>query len=144
MQVEYAFIADAADARDGFFYVLRGGTDIWNVPAAAPLPWTVGPMSFVVRLVGEPHEIGMKKRVAFTIVDPDARPIGIEGNGQIEFGPHPIDRTRTQGALIHFRVPAKVPGPGAYFFELHSDGRRLCQVPFWVIAVETVTDGPTI
>ncbi len=141
MRVEYSFIADAADARDGLFYVLRGGTDIWNVAVNAPLPWTIGPMSFVVRLVGEPHEIGQQKPVTFTIVDADARPIGIEGSGQIEFARHPIDRTRTSGALIHFRVSANVPGPGAYFFELHSDGRRLCQVPFWVIAVETVADG---
>lgn len=140
MQVDYAFIADAADARDGLFYVLRGGADIWNVPAATPLPWAIGPMSFVVRLVGAPNEIGGKKSVAFTIVDPDARPIGIEGNKQIEFGPHPIDRTRTSAALIHFRVSASVPGAGAYFFELHSEGRRLCQVPFWVIAVETAAD----
>jgi len=142
MHLEYAFIADAADARDGLFYVLRGGTDIWNIQADTPLPWVVGPMSFVVRLVGETREIGLLKQVGFKIVDADSRPIGLEGSAQIEFGPHPVDRTRTSGALIHFRVPtASVPGPGAYFFEVHSDDQRLCQVPFWVMSVDATSLG---
>ena len=133
MKVEYAFIAEAADAANGLFYVLRGGTDIWYVLPEVTFPTTVGPMSFVVRLIGGPEEVGRSLAVNFTIVDPDGRSLGVEGAGEIEFSEHPLDRTRANGALIHFRIPVPVPAPGAYFFELHSPEVRLCQVPFWVL-----------
>jgi uncharacterized protein DUF6941 len=133
MEVEYAFIAEDADAQNGLFYVLKGGTDIWYTPPDALFPVGIGPMSFVVRLVGEPSEVSTELPVSFVIVDADSRPIGVQGEGQITFAPHPIDRTRTGGALIHFRMAIQAPAHGAYFFELHSDDRRLCQVPFWIV-----------
>lgn len=138
MQVEFAFIAEAADVANGLFYVVRGGTDIWHVPSQAEFPLTVGPMSFVVRLMAEPSETEMTFPVRFTVVDPDGRSIGVDGDGEIAFSTHPIDRTRSSGALLHFKLTLPVPSPGAYFFELHGQGNRLCQVPFWVlIAPET-------
>lgn len=133
MQVEYAFIAEAADAANGLFYVVRGGTDIWHVPPQAEFPLTVGPMSFVVRLMADPSETGTSFPVHFTVVDPDGRSIGVQGDAEIAFQPHPIDRTRSGGALLHFKLALPVPSAGAYFFELHGQGNRLCQVPFWVL-----------
>lgn len=136
MRVEYGFIAEAADTVNGLFYVVRGGTDIWNLPMEAEFPLAVGPMSFVIRLIGEPHEVGSSIGVEFQVVDADGQSIGMAGAGQIEFTPHPIDRTRASGALLHFRMAVSVPAPGAYFFELHSGGIRLTQVPFWIMTVE--------
>lgn len=135
MRVEYAFIAEAADVQAGLFYVTRGGTDIWHIPAEAPFPVGLGPMSFVVRAVGGIEEIGQEIPVQFTLVDADSRSIGVSGNGSISFNSHPIDRTRTGGALLHFRLGFAVPAPGAYFFQLESEGERLCQIPFWVVEV---------
>ncbi len=132
VNVEFAFIAEAADAKDGLFYVVRGGTDIWNVAADAKFPFSIGPMSFVVRLTGDPSEIGRKLMLESSIVDADGRSVGMESHGEIELSSHPIDRTRTGSALIHFRLGFQVPSTGAYFFELHADETRLCQVPFWV------------
>lgn len=134
MRVEYGFIAEAADAVEGLFYVVRGGTDIWHTPAGAPFPMVVGPMSFVIRLSGEPHEVGAPLPLSFKIVDADGRSIGAEGQGEVGFGPHPVDRTRTTGALIHFKLGVPVPGPGAYFFELYSADQRLAQIPFWILS----------
>jgi hypothetical protein len=93
-------------------------------------------MSFVVRLLAEPEQVGLSFPVEFSVVDADAQPIGVSGSGEVEFPPHPVDRTRAGGALIHFRLPVQVPRPGAYFFELHAFGERLCQVPFWILAPE--------
>lgn len=133
MQVEYGFIADSADAQNGLFYVVRGGTDIWHLPADVIFPVPIGPMSFVVRLVGQLDEIGQPIAVSFKLVNLDGHPVGEEGQGQIEFAPHPFDRTRTSGALLHFRVGFSAPSAGAFVFELHSNDRRLCQIPFWVV-----------
>lgn len=133
MRAEYGFIAEAADAQAGLFYVLRGGTDIWYSPPDATFPLPIGPMSFIVRVVGEPGEVGRDLSVSFTIVDADGRPCGVHGSGSISFSNHPVDRTRSGGALLHFRIGFEVPAPGAYLFELHSGGARLCQIPFWVV-----------
>lgn len=132
MRVEYAFIAESADVQAGLFYVVRGGTDIWYTQAGAAFPVAIGPMSFVVRLVGEPPEIGTEQPVEFTVVDADGRPIGVGGTGSIAVSAHAIDRTRSGAALLHFRLAFSIPATGAYFFELYSGGERLCQVPFWV------------
>jgi hypothetical protein len=134
MQVEYGFVAEAADAQAGLFYVVRGGSDIWSVTPGARFPLAIGPVSFLLRLVGEPPEIGRDLPVDFAIVDADGRSLGIEGSAQISFSAHPVDRTRTSGALLHFRLGFEVPGPGAYFFELHHRSQRLVQVPFWIVA----------
>jgi len=132
MRVEYAFISESADVQSGLFYVVRGGTDIWYAPAGADFPVPIGPMSFVVRLVGDPQEVGTDQPVEFTVVDADGRPTGVGGTGAIAVTAHAIDRTRSGAALLHFRLAFAIPAPGAYFFELFSKGERLCQVPFWV------------
>lgn len=133
MEVEYGFIAEAADAQSGLFYVVRGGTDIWHVPPDAPFPLGIGPMSFVVRLAGDPSEVGREIKLRYVLVDEDGRSIGVEGEGPVSLPPHPVDRTRTGSALVHFRLAFQVPRSGPYFFELHSDAERLCQIPLWVV-----------
>ncbi|MCA1840332.1 MAG: hypothetical protein ABR507_07585 [Actinomycetota bacterium] len=136
MNVEFAFIAESADAVNGLFYVVRGGTDIWYVPPQIQFPAPIGPMSFVVRMVGDPGETGRLLPVSFDVVDVDGRPTGVEGNSEISFQPHALDRTRTSSALMHFKVGFGAPSTGAFFFQMHSEGRRLCQVPFWILRAE--------
>lgn len=133
MRVEYAFVAESADVQSGLFYVVRGGTDIWSPPAGSSFPVPIGPMSFVVRLVGDPVEVGSEIPVSFTVVDADGRSTGVDGTGTIRVAAHAVDRTRSGAALLHFRLGFSIPAPGAYFFELHSADERLCQVPFWVL-----------
>ena len=132
MLVDYAFIAESADVQAGLFYVVRGGTDIWYAQPGSTFPVPIGPMSFVVRLVGDSLEIGSQQTVEFSIVDADGHSIGVGGTGLISVAAHAIDRTRSGAALLHFRLGFAVPAAGAYFFELHSNEERLCQVPFWV------------
>src|SRR2546423_7089033 len=132
MRVEDAFLAGSADVQPGIFDVSRGGADIWCAPEGAGFPVPIGPMSFVVRLVGDPQDVGTDQPVEFTVVDADGRPTGVGGTGTIAVAAHAIDRTRSRAALLHFRLAFAIPAPGAYFFELFSRGERPCQVPFWV------------
>lgn len=136
MRVDYAFVAETADVQAGLFYVVRGGTDIWSPPAGQEFPVPIGPMSFVVRLVGEPNEVGQEITVEFKVVDADGRPTGMGGTGIISVSAHAVDRTRSGAALLHFRLGFTIPAAGAYFFELHAGGERLCQVPFWVLPAQ--------
>lgn len=133
MLVEYGFVAEAADAQVGLFYVVRGGSDIWSVAPDVTFPLQLGPVSFLLRLVGEPQEVGKDLTLDFAIVDADGRPLGVHGSAGISFSPHPVDRTRTSGALLHFRLGFEVPEVGAYLFELHHEGERLWQIPFWIV-----------
>lgn len=142
MKAEFGFIAESADAVAGLFYVVRGGTDIWNVPPGATFPLTIGPMSFVIRLNGEINEVGTDIPVKASIVDADGQTIGFEGHGGIRLPDHPIDRTRTGSALIHFRLAIQIPAPGAYFFDLHTQEQLLTRIPLWVVQGSATTGPP--
>ena len=143
MRVDYAFVAEAADSQGGLFYVTRGGTDLFFLPRAFPRPLRLGAISFVVRLVGEPHEIGETFPVTYTVVDADANPIGFRQETEARFEAHPIDPTRTTASIVAVRFYGfPIPDFGTYLFEVHTGEERLAQVPFWVVPVDA-PPGPT-
>src|ERR1700726_3104231 len=111
MRVEYAFISESADVQSGLFYVVRGGTDIWYAPAGADFPVPIGPMSFVVRLVGEPQEVGTDQPVEFTVVDAAGRrpAILLELCSRATDGPPP---PAASAGLRRWRPGRRLPRPG--------------------------------
>ena len=139
MRVEYAFVAEAADAQGGLFYVTRGGAEIFGIPSGFPKPLNVGALSFVIRLTGEVEEMDRPLPVQFRIVDADGNPLAFAQDAEVRFERHPIDPTRTTGTVMAFRFYGfPVPDFGTYVFEVHADDERLAEVPFWVVPV----DGP--
>jgi uncharacterized protein DUF6941 len=145
MRVDYAFIAEAADSQGGLFYVTRGGADIHFLPRNFPKPLRLGAISFVVRIVGEPHEIGESFTFVYAIVDADGQPVNFEQAMEARFEPHPIDPTRASATVVTFRFYGfPVPEFGTYLFEVRHGDERLAQVPFWVVPVDAPTpeDGP--
>ena len=141
MKVDYAFVAEAADSQGGLFYVTRGGADIHFLPRDFPKPLRLGAISFVVRLVGEPEEIGQTFTVVCTIVDADGH-AAYRQEVQTRFDPHPIDPTRAGASVFAFRFYGfPVPDFGTYLFEVHLGEERLAQVPFWVVPVEGPPEG---
>jgi uncharacterized protein DUF6941 len=142
VRVDYAFIAEVADAQNHFFYVTRGGADIHMAPRTAPKPFRIDALSFVVGIVGEPHEVGRDLPLAWTIVDADGRP-SVRQDGVIRFEQHPIDPTRTKTNVMALRFFGfLVPDFGTYLFEVHHDDERLTQVPFWVVPVDQAPPAP--
>jgi hypothetical protein len=139
MRVDYAFVAEAADSQAGLFYVTRGGADLHFLPREFPRPLRLGAISFVVRLVGEPHEVGQTFAVHYGVVDADGHPVNFQQEVQTRFDAHPIDATRASSAVVTFRFYGfPVPDFGTYLFEVRLGEERLAQVPFWVVPV----DGP--
>lgn len=137
MKVDYAFVAEAADSQAGLFYVTRGGADIHFLPRDFPRPLRLGAISFVVRLVGEPHETGETFAVQYAIVDADGNGVNFSQDVQTRFEAHPIDSTRTTASVVTFRFYGfPVPDFGSYLFEVRLGGERLAAVPFWVVAIE--------
>ena len=138
MKVDYAFIAEAADSQGGLFYVVRGGADIHFVPRDFEKPLRLGGISFVVRVLGEPHEIGEAFPLVCSIVDADGRTTSFRQELEARFEPHPIDATRTTASVLTFRFYGfPVPDFGTYLFEVHQGDERLAQVPFWVVPVDS-------
>jgi hypothetical protein len=97
----------------------------------------LGAISFVVRVVGEPEDVGRAFPLMYSVVDADARPVGFRQELETRFEPHPIDPTRTTANVVTFRFYGfPVPDFGTYLFEVHSRDERLAQVPFWVVPVD--------
>jgi len=140
VKVDYAFIAEAADSQGGLFYVTRGGADIHFIPREFPRPLRIGALSFVVRLLGEPHEIGRSFSMVYTIVDADGRTVNFHQEIEAQFHPHPIDPTRSTATVAAFRFYGfPVPDFGTYLFEVRYGDDRLAQVPFWVVPMDQQT-----
>jgi len=134
VRVDYAFVAEAADSQGGLFYVTRGGADIYFLPHDFPRPLQLGAISFVIRVVGDPEDIGESVRMVCSIVDADGRPLSVRQEVETRFERHPIDPTRATASVMTFRFYGfPVPDFGTYLFEVESAGERLAQVPFWVV-----------
>jgi hypothetical protein len=137
MRVDYAFVSEAADSQGGLFYVTRGGADLHFLPRDFPRPLRLGGLSFVVRLLGDPEEVGEEFIVVYSIVDADGQPVNFRQELMAKFEPHPIDPTRATANVVTFRFYGfPVPEFGTYLFEVHHGDERLAQVPFWVVPVD--------
>jgi hypothetical protein len=139
VRVDYAFVAEAADSQGGLFYVTRGGADIHFLPRTFPKPLRLGAISFVVRVLGEPEDVGQGFPIVYSIVDADGRTVNFHQEVEARFEAHPIDPTRATANVVAFRFYGfPVPEFGTYLFEVRHGEDRMAQVPFWVVPV----DGP--
>jgi hypothetical protein len=144
VKVDYAFVAEAADSQNGLFYVTRGGADIYLLPRAFPKPLRLGAISFVLRVVGDPEDIGKTMTFACSIVDTEDQPVNFRQEVNATFEPHPIDATRANGSVLAFRFYGfPVPDFGTYRLEVSHDDQRLASVPFWVVPSEDAPPGMT-
>jgi hypothetical protein len=138
VRVDYAFVAEAADSQGGLFYVTRGGADLHFLPRDFPKPLRLGAISFVIRVLGEPHEVGQTFSINYAIVDADGHTVNFNQAMEARFEPHPIDPTRATANVVTFRFYGfPVPDFGTYLLEVRHGEQRLAQVPFWVVPVDS-------
>jgi hypothetical protein len=108
-----------------------------------PKPLRIGAISFVVRVVGEPEDVGQAYPITYTIVDADGHTVNFRQQVEARFQAHPIDPTRATANVVAFRFYGfPVPDFGTYLFEVHHEEDRLAQVPFWVVPLETQAPSP--
>ena len=123
----------------------RGGADLFFLPRDFPRPLRLGAISFVVRLVGEPHEIGETFPVTYTVVDADANPIGFRQ--EAEPGSRPIpstDRGPPPASSPSGSTVSRSPTSAPTCSRCHTGEERLAQVPFWVVPVDGAVQPGTV
>ncbi len=130
MEVDFVFLADAAEVTQGKLYVMGGAFDtIWasNIPVAHPR------LSLVMRLLFTPAEIGRKHRVEINLMDEDGRRMASVG-GDLEIGQNPnLPKGWRQGFLTVLNFAAlKFEKFGDYGFEVVVNNSSLKNVPLRV------------
>lgn len=127
MKVDFAFLADGAEAANGKMYVIGGGIDtLWvnKTPAVYPK------LSFVLRLVLSPAEIGRKHAIEIQIMDEDGGNIAkLGGPLEIPQNPH-LPKGWEPGFLsvLNFHNLA-FPKIGDYAFHILVNNSSLKSVP---------------
>ena len=112
MKIEYALLADAAQAVGGKVFVLGGG---WNVFRAANYP---APIYFAVAIgLGfTSNEAGIKYPLNVVVADEAGVPIIPEMKGQVETGePAPdVPKTASVKIPVAININMSLPHPGTY------------------------------
>lgn len=127
METDFALLADAAEVVGGKLYLIGGAFDtIWadSVPVAHPR------LSFVLRLLFSPGEVGRKHKVEVNIMSEDGKRIASVG-GELEIGRNPnLPRGWKQGFLsvLNF-VNLKFENFGDYSFEVVANNFGIKSVP---------------
>jgi hypothetical protein len=112
MRIEYALLADAAQAVGGKVFVLGGG---WNLFRAANYPAPVH-LAVAMGLGFTSDEVGIKYPLNVVIADEAGVPIIPEMKGQVETGQLAPDVPKTASVKIPvaINVNMSLPHPGTY------------------------------
>jgi len=112
MKIEYALLADAAQAVGGKIFVLGGGWNLFrspNFPAPVQLAVAIG-LGFTS------NEVGIKCPISVVIADDAGVPIIPEVKGQVETGQTAPDMPQTASVKIPvaININLSLPHPGTY------------------------------
>ncbi len=112
MKIDYAVLADAAQAVGGKIFILGGG---WNVYRSANYPAPVQ-LAVAVGLGFSANEIGSRYPLKIVIADEAGVPVVPELNGQIETGQLAPDLPQGLPVKVPvaWNVSFGVPRPGKY------------------------------
>lgn len=130
MEVDFAFLAEAAEASGGKLNVLGGAMDtIWS----AQVPISYPKLSFAMRLIFSAAEIGRKHKIEINIIDEDGKNLATVG-GDLEAVRNPnLPQGWKQGimAVMNF-VNLNFTKFGDYSFEVVVNNSSLKSVPLRV------------
>ena len=112
MKIEFALLADAAQAVGGKVFVLGGG---WNLFRAASYPAPVQ-LAIAIGLGFSPDEVGIKYPLNVVIADEAGVPVVPEMKGQVETGqPAPdVPKTASVKIPVAININMSLPHPGTY------------------------------
>jgi hypothetical protein len=112
MKIEFALLADAAQAVGGKVFVLGGG---WNLFRAASYPAPVQ-LAIAIGLGFTSDEVGIKYPLNVVIADEAGVPVVPEMKGQVETGqPAPdVPKTASVKIPVAININMSLPHPGTY------------------------------
>ena len=131
MDLDFAFLADAADVSLGKLFVLGGAFDTIYVPV---LPATHPVLAVVVRLLLSPIDLDRKHDLEILLLDADARHIA-SAKGELKVPKSPDSPPGWKQAVIlplrFFNVPFQ--HTGHYSIEILINGTMAKAIPLRVI-----------
>jgi hypothetical protein len=112
MKIEFALLADAAQAVGGKVFVLGGG---WNLFRAPSYPAPVQ-LAIAIGLAFTFDEVGVKYPLNVVIADEAGIPVVPEMKGQVETGQPAADVPKTASVKIPvaININMSLPHPGTY------------------------------
>jgi hypothetical protein len=127
--LDFAFLADAAEAEPGRkFYVLGGGIDQIAGPA---FPLVHPHMALLMRFLVHPAELGRRHRLEVRMVDADGRELAkIEGDVEAE-APDPVGREVGINMVINM-TNTRFERPGDYAIDILMNNQFLKSLPLRV------------
>ncbi len=132
MEVDFAFLADGAEAVNGKIHVIGGGIDtIW----AQQVPVVYPRLSFVLRMVFDVAEIGRKHKLEIQIMDEDGNAIATVG-GDLEIpGKNPNSPKGWKQSMLTVLNFANLTLPkfGNYSFSILANNSSLKSLPLRVV-----------
>jgi len=133
MELDFAFLADAADVSMGKLYVLGGAFDTINVGA---LPAMHPMLAVVVRLQLSPHDLDRKHVLEILLLDADGKQLAA-AKGDLTVPKSPDAPPGWKQAVIlplrFLNVPFQQAGH--YSIEILADGKMLKAIPLRVVQV---------
>ncbi len=132
MELDFAFLADAADVSMGKLFVLGGAFDTIHVPG---FPATHPVLAVVIRLLLSPNDLDRKHKLEVLLLDADAHHIA-SANGDLMVPKAPESPAGWKQAVILPLRFLNVPfsQEGHYSIEIVADGKMLKAIPLRVIA----------
>lgn len=129
MDVEYAFLADAAQtSSDGKLYVLGGGIDrifAKEFPAAHPA------ISLVLKIRLHPTECEREHALEVELSDPDGKPVGVKLSAKFEAKRQAHGRPAFVQLVLNV-LGARFEHPGDYAFQVIIDGQHYKSVSLYL------------
>jgi hypothetical protein len=131
MDLDFAFLADAADVSLGKLFVLGGAFDTVHVPS---FPATHPVLAVVLRLLLGPHDLERKHELEILLLDADGRHVA-SARGELSVPKSPDSPAGWKQAVIlplrFFNVPFQQPGH--YSIEILIHGQMVKAIPLRVI-----------
>jgi len=131
MELDFAFLADAADVSLGKLFVLGGAFDTIHVPA---FPATHPVLAVVLRLLLGPHDLDRKQNLEILLLDADAHHVA-SARGELMVPKSPDSPAGWKQTVIlplrFFNVPFQQAGH--YSVEILIEGNMVKAIPLRVI-----------
>lgn len=130
MEVEYAFLADAAQVSGSKLYVLGGG---FNQITAPQFPVLHPYMTLVTKLSLHPMECDKQHKLEIELWDPDGQRLAVV-SGEFSAARQAFDPTKQVFAQLVLNIGnQKFPKPGDYAFHIAANGHHLKTLPLCLI-----------
>ncbi len=131
MELDFAFLADAADVPMGKLFVMGGAFDTIHVPG---FPASHPTLAVVIRLLLSPNDLDRKHKLEVLLLDADAHHIA-SANGELVVPKSPGSPAGWKQSVIlplrFMNVPFK--SPGHYSIEILMDEKMVKAIPLRVL-----------